>query len=259
MSIPKTIHYCWFGGNEKPEIVKKCIKSWRKFCPDFEIVEWNETNFDVTCIPYCKQAYEAKKWAFVTDYVRLKVLYKLGGIYMDTDVELVRPLNDFLSLDCFLGFQHEHYVNTGLILGAIPGNSFVKENAAVYESSSFTAQEDSSKLIVCQEYTTGILKNYGLVVPDTGEIQIVNGVHVFPSDYFCPYDHRTYQMNRTERTYAIHHFASSWWDDKRKKEYLQNKRKVKMDHIIHTPNRLLIRFLGKERYDALKQLIKGTD
>lgn len=123
---------------------------------------------------------------------------------------------------------------------------------------SFVAQEDSEKLVVCQEYTTEILKGYGLVVPDTGDIQIVNGVHVFPSDYFCPYDHRTCQMNRTQRTYAIHHFASSWWDDARKKQYLHNKRKQKMDYILHTPNRLLIHLLGPQRYSAIKNTLKRT-
>lgn len=258
MSIPKKIHYCWFGGNKKPPIIKKCIKSWKKYCPDYEIIEWNESNFDVHCIPFCDQAYLAKKWAFVSDYARLKIIYDHGGIYMDTDVELVRSIDDLLCLDCFIGFQHEHYVNNGLILGAVRGNDFVRENAAIYEANSFTAHEDSRKQIVCQEYTTEILRGYGLVVPDIGEIQIVNGVHVFPSDYFCPYDHRTYQMNRTEHTYAIHHFASSWWDDTRRKQYLHNKQKQKVDYILHTPNRLLIHLLGPQKYSAIKRALKRT-
>ena len=256
MSIPKKIHYCWFGGNKKPPIIKKCIRSWKKYCPDYEIIEWNESNFDVHCIPFCEQAYNAKKWAFVSDYARLKVLYDHGGIYMDTDVELVRPIDDLLDLDCFIGFQHEHYVNNGLILGAISGNDFVHENAAIYENMSFVAQEDSKKLVVCQEYTTEILKGYGLAVPDTGHIQVVNGVHVFPSDYFCPYDHRTYQMTRTEHTYAIHHFASSWWDDARKTQYIRIKRNQKVDYFLHTPNRLLIHLLSEKRYSVIKKALK---
>lgn len=256
MSIPKTIHYCWFGGNKKPPIIKKCIKSWKKFCPDYKIIEWNEGNFDVHCIPFCEQAYRAKKWAFVSDYARLKVLFEHGGIYMDTDVELIRPIGDLLEFECFLGFQHEHYVSNGLIFGAVPGNSFVRENAAIYESNSFTAQEDSKKLIVCQEYTTELLKSYGLTVPDTGCVQVVNGVHVFPSDYFCPYDHRTFQMKQTENTYSIHHFASSWWDDARRRQYFHNKRKQMVDYYLHSPNRLLLRILGQNRYLMLKNTLK---
>lgn len=256
MAIPKVIHYCWFGGKKKPPIVKKCIKSWKKYCPDYKIVEWNESNFDVYCIPYCEQAYRAGKWAFVSDYARLKVIYDHGGIYMDTDVELLRPIDELLKMDCFLGFQHEHYVSNGLIMGSVAGNCFVQENAAVYESKEFMPYDDSTKLTVCQEYTTEILLRYGLQIPDPGYPQYVDGVNVFPSDYFCPYDHRTYKMNRTKNTYAIHHFASSWWDSKRKAEYWRIKRMVALDYLLHTPNRLLIRIMGQERYNEFKRLIK---
>ena len=252
MSIPKVIHFCWFGGNEKPAIVKKCIKSWRKYCPDYEIIEWNEENFDVNCIPFCQQAYEAKKWAFVSDYARLKVLLEYGGIYMDTDVELLRPIDDLLALECFIGFQHEHFVSNGLIFGAEANHSFVQENAAVYENNSFVSYDDSKKLTVCQEYTTEILKGYGLKVPDTGEIQVVNGIHVYPSEYFCPYDHRTFQMKKTANTYAIHHFASSWWDKKRKSDYKKLKLRIKIDYILHSPNRVLMHVLGPETYQRIK-------
>lgn len=256
MSIPKIIHYCWFGRNEKPAIIKKCIKSWKKYCPDYQIIEWNEDNFDVNSVPFCQQAYEAKQWAFVSDYVRLKVLLDYGGIYMDTDVELIRSIDAMLPLGCFIGFQHEQFVSNGLIVGAEPHNAFIQENASVYENLSFSNQEDSYKLTVCQEYTTNILQKYGLIVPDTGKIQIVNGVHVFPSDYFCPYDHRTFQMNKTKNTYAIHHFASSWWDEKRRKEYAVLKARVRLDRIIHTPNRLLRGVLGQERYSKIKSKFK---
>lgn len=165
MSIPKIIHYCWFGGAEKPKIIKKCIKSWKKYCPEYKIIEWNESNFDVNCIPFCRQAYEAKKWAFVTDYVRLKVLYDQGGIYMDTDVQLVKNIDCFLEYPCFLGFQHENYVSDGLVFGAEAGNWFVKENSEIYENMPFVNESDSKKFVVCQEYTTQILKENGLRVP----------------------------------------------------------------------------------------------
>ena len=125
--IPKTIHYCWFGGNPLPKLAKKCIKSWKKYCPDFEIIEWNEANFDISSAPlYVRQAYEAKKWAFVTDYVRLYALTSYGGIYMDTDVEVIKPLDFFLNHDAFSGFESEKSIPTG-IMASKKGNIWVKE------------------------------------------------------------------------------------------------------------------------------------
>ena len=256
MSIPKIIHYCWFGGNPKPKLVQKCIRSWKKYCPDYKIVEWNESNFDVNIIPYCREAYHAKKWAFVSDYARLFIIHKYGGIYMDTDVELIKPLDQLLDLDCFLGFQHEKYVNNGLILGAVNGNSFVKKNAEIYERLIFEPHIDSNHFVVCQEYTTNLLANMGLTIPDTGALQIVDNVTIFPSEYFCPYDHRTFKLSVTANTYAIHHFASSWWDSKRKKEYYDLKRKVTLDYYFHLPHRIGRKLLGNTVYERIKKQIK---
>ena len=257
MSIPQTIHYCWFGHNPKPAIIKKCIRSWKKYCPDYQMIEWNEENYDLKNAPrYVKQAYEAKKWAFVTDYIRLDVLYEYGGIYMDTDVELVKPLDPFLKYDCFIGFQHERYVNTGLVTGATACHPFIEENKSVYLDFSFQDNDDSHQLMVCQEYTTNILKAHGLVVPCTGQIQIVEGIHVFPPEYFCPYDHRAFKLTQTDNTVAIHHFASSWWDAERLKKYRELKRQIQLDNLAHTPNRAIMRLLGHSRYDQLKKAIK---
>lgn len=252
MSIPKIIHYCWFGGNKKPALVKKCIRSWKKYCPDYEIIEWNENNFDVNSVLFCKRAYEAQKWAFVTDYVRLKVLFEMGGIYMDTDVEVVKSLDPFLEYQCFLGFQHERYVSTGLVIGAKPKNEFIAQNASIYENMEFKNETDSNKLTVCQEYTTELLKKRGLIIPETGKIQRLGDITVFPSEFFCPYDHRTRTMNRTENTVAIHHFASSWWDKKRKREYNKYILVDCVHCIAHIPNRLLKRILGDGGYRKLK-------
>lgn len=256
MSIPKIIHYCWFGNNPKPTIIKRCIQSWRKYCPDFEIIEWNENNFDVNCLPFCRQAYEAKQWAFVTDYVRLKVLYDFGGIYMDTDVELFKPLYGFLDYSCFMGFQHEHYVATGLIIGAEKHHPFVFENASVYHELEFHFEEDSRKLIVCQEYTTNLLQKRGLQVPCTGQIQYIDDIIVFPPEYFCPYDHRNGIMNKTVNTVAIHHFASSWWDKNRKKAYRATRRLHVMHEITHFPNRLVKRLVGEHIYQKIKEILR---
>lgn len=258
VKIPKIIHYCWFGKGNKPSIIKKCIKSWHKFCPDYHIIEWNESNFDVESNIYCKTAYEAKKWAFLSDYVRLKVLYEYGGIYMDTDVELIRPLEHFLIYNCFLGFQHEKYVSNGLVTGVIPGHPFIARNLEIYENKSFMTESDSKKHVVCQEYTTKILEeNYGLKLPCDGKIQILDDIVVFPPEYFCPYDHRTFTMNKTKNTVAIHHFASSWWDRERKRKYNKAKRMQRLDFYLHTPNRFFIKILGIEKYEKIKSKVKG--
>ena len=120
--LPKKIHYCWFGGNELPDLAIKCIESWKKYCPDYEIIEWNETNFDLECCDFVKEAYKAKKWAFVSDYARLKVVYDNGGIYLDTDVELVKSLDILLQEKCYFGEETTGYVATGLGFGAENGN-----------------------------------------------------------------------------------------------------------------------------------------
>lgn len=256
--IPKVIHYCWFGRNPKPAIIKKCIKSWKKFCPDYDIIEWNEDNFDVYSNQFCENAYKTKKWAFVSDYARLKILYDNGGIYMDTDVELLKPIDFLMNHECFLGFQHENYVNNGLITGTIPKHSFIKENLLAYENEDFCNHEDSRKLKVCQEYTTEILVNYGLRIPCDNQLQIVNNVYVYPPEFFSPFDHRTQKTHLTHNTTAIHHYASSWWDAKRRREYNKNKRSQKVHAITHVPNRILMNVLGKARYENIKKLLKRS-
>lgn len=254
--IPKIIHYCWFGKNPKPFIVKKCIRSWKKYCPDFKIIEWNENNFNYKSNAFCETAYSAGKWAFVTDYVRLKVLYEYGGIYMDTDVELLQPIDSFLDYNCFLGFQHESYVSNGLVAGAIRHHPFILENMKVYENMPFKDEDESSKLKVCQEYTTELLQKKGLKLPCDGSIQKIDDIYIFPPEYFCPYDHRNYSMHKTENTVAIHHFASSWWDKTRKRNYNIIKRKNYFHKIIHFPNRIFMNILGNEKYENLKKRIK---
>lgn len=257
--IPKVIHYCWFGRNPKPLIIKKCIKSWEKFCPDYKIIEWNEDNFDIHQNRFCSEAYEMKKWAFVSDYARLKILYDFGGIYMDTDVELIRPIDDFLANTNFIGFQHEHYVNSGLIFGSEREGKFVKEQLEIYENMSFIQDGGKLNMTVCQEYTTGILRKSDVIVPDTGKIQYSTQYQltVYPSEYFCPIDIRTGSKRITENTYAIHHFTSSWWDAERLKAKQRIKRRELLHNFIHIPNRIAKAILGNERYESLKGMIKG--
>ncbi|MCI7528971.1 MAG: glycosyl transferase [Oscillospiraceae bacterium] len=223
--IPKKIHYCWFGGNPLDELGKKCLMSWKKFLPDYEIIEWNESNFDVNCCQYVKEAYEAKKWAFVSDYARFKILYEEGGIYFDTDVEVIKPLDDIIARGNFMGAENrvcdinnEVSLNVapGLGLGVTPGLSLIKEVLDSYDKSSFLNDDGTFNLTTVVARTTGILRLHGL--QDINEIQNVADITIYPSEYFCPKDWKTDRINVTENTCCIHHFSASWYGEKEKND-----------------------------------------
>ncbi len=223
--IPKIIHYCWFGGNPLPDIVQKCIESWKKFCPDYEIIKWDETNFDVNCSDYAKEAYEAKKWAFVSDYCRFYVLNKQGGIYLDTDVELIKPIDNLL--DCsFVGFEGKNAVASGLIRGVVPNDIVCHRMLESYNNDHFLLDDGSFNIKTVCDRETEILQEYGLKTD--GSLQTVINTRVFPSEYFCPLDTIRWQLNITENTYSIHHYDSSWISDEKKyaKEFRKKHRKL---------------------------------
>ncbi|MEE1219146.1 MAG: glycosyltransferase [Ruminococcus sp.] len=155
--IPKIIHYCWFGNNEKPEVIKKCIESWQKFCPDYEIIEWNESNFDINMYTYVKEAYEAKKWAFVSDVARLWVVYTHGGIYMDTDVEFLDSIDDLLKYKLFISFESERSINTGLGFGAEKNNQLVKKILDDYKARRFKLDNGKFNMTACPSYNTQVI------------------------------------------------------------------------------------------------------
>lgn len=211
--IPKKIHYCWFGNGEKSEEVCKCIESWKKFCPDYEIIEWNESNFDVLEIDYIKEAYEHKKWAFVSDYARFKILYENGGIYFDTDVELIRDLSPILSLGAYMGCEHAMeeksiLINPGLGMASEPKFNIYKEIINMYAEKHFLNNDGSFNLETVCEYTTNILKNHGF--KEENKIQYISGIHIYPTEYFCPMNYKTGEINITSNTYSIHHYTASW-------------------------------------------------
>lgn len=210
--IPKVIHYCWFGHAKLPRLAKKCIESWKNYCPDYEIIEWNETNFDYTSCAYAKEAYESKKWAFVSDYARFKILYEHGGIYLDTDVELVKPLDDLLSYGGYIGLEEEG-VNPGLGMAAKAGNHLMGEFVSDYEKRHFENQVESSMITTVVHYTTEKLLQKGLQLP-VQEPQTIEGMIIYPKDYFGAYDIHSGRITRTEHTYSIHHYAASWCDKK---------------------------------------------
>lgn len=207
--IPKTIHFCWFGGNEKPEKAKKCIASWKNHCPSYEIREWNESNFDLEqCPQYVRDAYAAKKYAFVTDFVRLKVLFTHGGFYMDTDVELLKSLDPFLSDRAVIGFENDDFVNSGQMLAAEAGHPILKEMMERYETIDFFRSDGSIYLLGCPHVNTEVLEDHGLV--KNGEEQIVADVHVYPADWFNPLDSATGLLNKTKNAVSIHWYSMSW-------------------------------------------------
>jgi len=206
--IPKIIHYCWFGKNPIPSVVKVCMNSWRKYCPDYQIIEWNESNFDVFDCPYSTQAYEAKMWAFVSDYARIKILYEHGGIYMDTDVELLKNIDPLLDNKAFMGFETKLVVNSGLITGSEPKLPIMDKLIEEYQISKFKLEDGSLNLTSCVEYQTTLLQRYGLVKEN--KIQNVEGIKIYPIAYFSPLNHYTGAVNIKEETYSIHRYEGTW-------------------------------------------------
>ena len=208
MSIPKVIHYCWFGNGKMPPISEKCIKSWKKYCPDYEIICWNEQNFDLTQNRYMREAYEAGKWAFVSDFVRLKILYDHGGIYLDTDVELIKPLDPLLKHRGFMGFDEKGMVATGLGFGAEPGNEIIGAFLKDYDNLPFVKADGGFDLTPCPDRNTAALKRLGMNIKNTD--QLFRGVRFLPREYMCPMDYYTGKKTITKNTYSIHHYCASW-------------------------------------------------
>lgn len=247
--IPKIIHYCWFGGKEKPDEVKMCMESWKKYCPDYEIKEWNESNYNIEKIPYVKQAYEKKKYAFVSDYVRLDVIYNYGGIYLDTDVELIKSLDAFLDRAAFFGCELVGKVNTGVGFGAESKNRLIRENMDLYKDQNFI-ENGVINTTTCVEYTTSVFKRYGL--KENLTVQQIKGGYIYPPEYFCPYSLETNKMNITPNTHAIHHCSATWKDGSEYKKYL--------DRTILLPlkiklKRRIDRICGEGTYRKLKKKI----
>ena len=205
--IPKIIHYCWFGKGKKTKLMNKCIASWKKYCPDYEIIEWNEDCFDISKYPYVKFCYENQKWAFLSDFVRLVVVYEYGGVYFDTDGELVKNLDEFTRYEAFFGFENQRYINTGHGFGAIPYHKTVKE--MLFEYTKLDVDEYGNyPLITCPRLNTQALLKFGLKLD--GKRQNIEGVEILPIEYMNPYDDPTGRLNKTENTISIHWYSKSW-------------------------------------------------
>lgn len=206
--IPKIIHYCWFGRGEKPEIVKQCIKSWEKILKDYEIREWNEDTFDISINDFVKEAYENKKYAFVSDYVRVYALYNFGGIYMDTDVEVFKSFDEYLNNESFWGFEVGNYIATSTI-GASKGNKVIKTFLESYEGKGFLNNDGSFNITTNVKIVSEIFEKLGATL--NGEYQEIKEVGaIYPIEIFSPYDYRYYEILKTEKTICMHHYYKSW-------------------------------------------------
>ena len=224
MSIPKIIHYCWFGHNPLPEDAKRCIESWKKYCPDFEIKEWNEDNFDINICDYVKEAYDSKKWAFVSDYARFWILYTFGGLYFDTDVEMIKSFEKIIQLGSFMGceapnpcsnFKRKNIdsrfglaANPGLGLAAAPGLGIYKEILDKYSRRHFFKENGGIDETTVVAQTTSVLLEHGWI--PGYQIQNIEGITIYPPEYFCPLNYYTGELEITSNTYSIHHYSATW-------------------------------------------------
>ena len=205
--IPKIIHYCWFGKGEKSKLAEKCLESWKKYCPDYVIKEWNEDNFDVNQYPYAKYCYENQKWAFLSDFVRLVVIEKEGGLYFDTDVELLKSPDELLTYDGFYGYENESTINTGEGFGSVAGHSIVSAMKKVYLD---IDPDDNNQypLLPCPALNTQPLMKMGLA--GLNKKQIIDGAIILPIEYLNPYNDQTGVLTKTPNTISIHWYSKSW-------------------------------------------------
>lgn len=212
--IPKKIHYCWFGNSELPDLAKKCIDSWRLFLPDYQIIEWNESHFDVHQIPYTSEAYQARKYAFVSDYARFKILYNHGGLYFDTDVEVIQNMDKIIEKGAFMGLEKNTSETfacaPGLGMGAPAQHPFYKDVLDMYHSLEF----DPKNLKTVVEHTSELMLKQGLELK-RGIIEF-RGIHIYPPEYFCPKIYEKAKIKLSPNTYTIHHYAGSWMSKKQR-------------------------------------------
>ncbi len=215
--IPKKLHYCWFERDNYTPLALKCMESWKKHLPEYEVIAWNDDNFDVNCNQYVKEAYEAKKWAFVSDYIRLYALYHHGGVYMDADLEVLKPLDRFLVHSAFTGYEDEGVILAAL-LGAEKGHPWIKMLLDDYADRRFIKTDgtyDETANVI--PITARTIEKYGITL-NNELLTFGEDITLYPKEYFCPIDYKTWAPNITDNTYTFHHFAAGWWDEKEREE-----------------------------------------
>lgn len=226
--IPRVIHYCWFGGSEIPEELQFYMESWKKYCPDYKIVCWSENNYDVTQNQYIYEAYKNKKWAFVSDYVRIDVVNKFGGIYLDTDVEILKPLDELLHFRGFIGFENAGLVATGLGFGSSGKSEILEEILSCYQKREFLNSDGEMDLTPCPIIETQVLEKFGLKKNNCMQ-EIGSGFMVFPTTFFGGINLGTRQMEKEEYSYSVHHYAGTWMQEK---DEVLKKRKLVGEQLI---------------------------
>ena len=241
MAIPKIVHYCWFGEKEKPDSVKKCIESWKKFLPDYQLMEWNEDNFDIEKLQYTKEAYAAKKYAFVSDVTRIEALYQYGGIYMDTDVEVLKTFTPLLDARCILGMEEKGYVATSF-MAFEKEHPLVKQFLNLYENINFLDENGQINTGTNVAKLTNMLMEKGFVQENHYQ-ELEEGIKIYPKEFFSPYDYINCHYNITENSYCVHHFAVSWMS---KKEQVKKGIKKQLSKI-----------LGPKKMNKIREKIKG--
>ena len=217
--IPKIIHYCWFGCGDMPELVQKCLSSWQKYAPDYEIKKWDETNVDVFCSAFMSEAYQMGKYAFVSDYARYKILRENGGVFLDTDVELVRPFSHLLDTEVVLGINKHVkkdvvFVNPGIFMASVSGSILMEEVLSYYNKVHFVDVKGNANYSYSSPrvLTSILIKRHGFQIVDKTQ-RLDSGIKVMNSDYFDPINPRNLfgcGLQMTENTIAIHHGAASW-------------------------------------------------
>lgn len=225
IQIPKTIHFCWFGGNPIPEKEQMCINSWKKMCPDYEIIQWTEENYDVHKNRYMGQAYDTKKWGFVVDFARLDLVTEYGGVYLDADVELIRPLDDLLKFKAFAGYESADYVAFGLGFGSIKHHKIMEANKELYEKVEFCKNDGTLNLTASPVLQTNRLKEFGFK-PD-GHFKMIEDMAILPPEFLCGMNVSTRMLELTKNTYAIHHYSASWMSDEERQWAKSNEDWVK--------------------------------
>ena len=240
--IPKVINYFWFGNAEMPDIFYKCVASWKKYCPDYEIKRWDESNFDISISNYMIEAYSQKKYAFVSDYARFYILEKYGGIYLDIDVELLKNIDELLYQDAFSGVENNsNFVAPGLILASQPHNKFCKAMLKFYDENGYKKLAGET---ICTISTKILKEQFNYNNKNINEIQKLNGITIYPSKFFCAYDMILKKEEITDDTYSIHHYNASWLGIG--------------DQLKNLIRKIIYMILGKEKYNKLKEKVKGN-
>ena len=253
MSIPKIIHYCWFGPNEIPQMEQKCIRSWTEKMPNYKIMFWSEDTFDVNSIPFTKQAYEHKKYAFVSDYVRMYALYNYGGIYFDTDVEVVKELSPFMEDEEFIGFENKTMVGTGII-GAQKETKLFKEMLEHYEEYEFVDENGNIDTTTNVQVLTKILESKGF--EKENKEQMVDGIHIYERDIFCPKKMDDGTFRTTDRTVTIHRFAASWLTERERKRGVNKFWRNVCRPVLKKIREILTKLLGNKRTKKIEAKLR---